>query len=118
MSNFPFNIDKYKYGEDADWNGSPLTLGEARNFADKILFWHTNNNLSDFSQSGDGFDDGVNDLAFGLVELLSDPNAIHRLMTTGKGVIKTMQLVLDSNTDHCKFLKEKLKKEFLISMKE
>ena len=94
MSNFPFNSDHYKYNE--EFNGCPLTIIEARNFADKILYWHTTNRTSDFSESGDGFDDGVNDLAYGLMDLLSDPNAIQRLQTVGEKVRERVVQVLKS----------------------
>ena len=92
MSNFPYNNDKYKYSEDV--NGSPMSANDMKSFADSILFWHTENNTSDFSQSGDGFDDGVNDLTWGLIELLSDPNAIKRLMTTGRQVRRDVKMVM------------------------
>lgn len=85
MSNFPYNNDKYKPFNEPP-NGTPITFDEMRNFADTILFWHTDNRTGDFSESGDGFWDGTIYLALGLLELLSDPNAIHRLMTTGREV--------------------------------
>lgn len=85
MSNFPYNNDKYRPMDEPP-NGTPVTFKEARAFADTILFWHTENRTGDFSQSGDGFWDGTVYLALGLLELLSDPNAIHRLMTTGREV--------------------------------
>lgn len=97
MSNFPYNNDRYIYiGNPPDGNppnGTPITFEEMRAFADTILYWHTENNTSDFSESGDGFWDGVNDLALGLLELLSDPNAIHRLKTTGREVKRQIEIV-------------------------
>jgi hypothetical protein len=95
MSNFPFNNDKYKYTDEV--NGSPLTFSEAISFADKILYWHVNENTSDFSQSSDGFDADANLLAFGLIELLSDPNAIKRIISTGENVKNSVRLLLDSH---------------------
>jgi hypothetical protein len=96
MSNFPYNNDRYKYiGNPPDGNppnGTPLTFQEMRAIADTILYWHTENDTSDFSQSGDGFWDGVNYLTLGLLELLSDPNAVHRLMTTGREVKRQVDL--------------------------
>lgn len=94
MSNFPFNNDKYKEADEV--NGSPLNIHEARSLAYKILFWHTNNRTGDFSESEDGFNDSVEDLSYGLLELLSDPNAIKRLMTTGREVEKTIDLLFES----------------------
>ena len=93
MSNFPYNNDRYDPDKVAV-NGSPLTLNEARGFADKILYWHTNERTADFSQSGDGFEEGVDELAFGLVELLSDPNAVKRLMSTGREVRRQVETAL------------------------
>jgi hypothetical protein len=89
MSNFPLNNDRYEHNENV--NGSPITMREAMEFSDKILYWHTDSSTSDFSQSGDGFDDGVRDLAYGLLELLSDPNAIKRIQTTGRQVKQTVR---------------------------
>lgn len=97
MSNFPYNNDRYEYNEDV--NGSPLTLAEARAWADKILYWHTNNDTADFSQSGDGFDEGVEDFAFGLLELFSDPNAVKRLKTTGKEVKAEVYLIYNTKVN-------------------
>jgi hypothetical protein len=97
MSNFPLNSDRYKYTNGEEFNGCPLTYNELAAFADKILYWHTNNNTSDFSQSGDGFDDGVRNLVFGLAELLSDPNAIKRLETTGREVKRAIDMIYQSD---------------------
>ena len=94
MSNFPFNNDGYKYIQEV--NGSPLKFSEARALADKVLYWHTNSDTADFTQSGDGFDSDTILLAFGLVELLSDPNAIKRLITTGKEVKSQVEMILNS----------------------
>jgi len=80
MSNFPFNNEKYEYGE--EYNGSPLTFDDACAFCDKVLFWHSNKDTSDWTQSSDGFDMNVRQMAWGLIDILSDPNAVARLITT------------------------------------
>lgn len=100
MSNFPHNNDKDRGDRDEEPNGTPLGFYEMRAFADKILFWHTNNRTGDFSESGDGFWDGVNYLTLGLLELLSDPNAIHRLMTTGQQVKRDIDVVTSLGDSH------------------
>jgi hypothetical protein len=112
MSNFPFNTDKYKYFDGSNWNGSPLNFDEARSLADTILFWHTTNETSDFTQSGDGFDENVVSLAFGLVELLSDPNMIHRITNTGRQIEEDVNTLWKVDNEHFNILKEKIKKEF------
>ena len=103
MSNFPFNNDKYS-DDYENFNGCPLTIFEARELADQILCWHTTNNTSDWTQSDDGFTANVNDLAFGFMELFSDPNAIKRLETTGEKVKERVVNAFEYEGDYWKKL--------------
>lgn len=93
MSNFPYNRDKYENGYDA--NGSPITFADAERWAGTVLDWHARGGTSDWSQSNDGHDQAILYLAWGLIELLSDPNAVHRLITTGKGTQESVRTMLE-----------------------
>lgn len=96
MSNFPYNHHKYSRIESA--NGSPLTYKKACKWADEILMWHTGADTDDWTQSSDGYDSNLRDLACGLMELFSDPGAVRRIMATGevtRGNIQTLMNIRD-----------------------
>ncbi len=117
MANFPFNQDKYEYSEKI--NGSPLTYKEAFILADKIMMWHSNNETSDWTQSNDGYDFAMENLLYGLVELLSDPNAIQRLEQTGEKVKENVKFIIKTDietvsniSDRWRNVKKYLSEEF------
>ncbi len=114
MANFPFNQDKYKYSNEI--NGSPLNYIEALNLADKIMMWHSNNDTSDWTESNDGYDYAVENLLYGLIELLSDPNAIQRLEQTGEKVKENVKFIVKTDTETISNISDRWKniKKYLI----
>lgn len=92
MSNFPYNHHKYNNTEGI--NGSPLNYQEARELADKILMWHSYIDTDDWTQSGDGHEWDVIQMAFGLMELFSDPGAVRRIIYTGETIRKHVETML------------------------
>lgn len=92
MSNFPYNKDRYS--DRGPVHGSPLTFEKAEGLAATVLDWHARLSTSDWSQSNDNHDVAIRLLAWGLIEMLSDPNAVKRLITTGKGVQESVKTVL------------------------
>ena len=91
---FPYNRQKYN-GPAHTVNGSPLTFGQALKFASGIRFWHgAIANTGSWSQSNSQAElDSVN-LALGLVEMLSDPGAVERLMMVGEVMRERIDTVL------------------------
>lgn len=86
MSNFPYNNEHYS-GPIELVNGSPITMRQALELASEIYTWHNiEKETSDWTQSHDGATEDITQLAWGLIELLADPGAIRRLITTGAGV--------------------------------
>lgn len=113
MANFPFNTDREHDEDDDNFNGCPFSYSDMVGLADQILFWHTEKSTGKFSHSGDGFDDGVKFLVFGLAELLSDPNSIHRLMTMGEAVKKEVEMLKNSrNVGNWDIAKKAVNKTF------
>jgi hypothetical protein len=97
MSSFPYNHHRYD-GPEHVANGSPLTYNKAREWADEILTWHSEMNTSDWTQSNAGHEWDVRNMAFGLMELFSDPGAVRRIMLTGEAVkenVKTLMAIKD-----------------------
>ena len=113
MSNFPFNSDEYAPSE--RYNGCPLTYKQAKELAHDVMHWHMEHSTSDFSQSNDGFEQNVSELALGLMELLADPNAVKRLQTTGKQVKDTVNMLMTSDE---KYLSKRTKTELMPILKK
>lgn len=101
MSNFPFNYHKYQ-GSDMGRkpNGSPLNWVEVRSLAENIRTWHSQNDTDDWTQSYDGTVEDIVHLALGLMEMLSDPGAVRRLIMSGSAVRKPVDILLKNITDN------------------
>lgn len=101
MSNFPYNHHKYSQADTT--NGSPLNLSQAKDLAYQLRMWHGTVDTDDWSESNDGAEHDVICLAFGLMELLSDPSAIRRLIMTGETVIDSCNTMLNSKINDIPF---------------
>ena len=94
MSNFPFNYHKYQSGNmGRKPNGSPLNWSEARALAEHIRTWHGLSDTDDWTQSFDGVTEDIIHLALGLMEMMSDPGAVRRLIMSGRAVRETVDLL-------------------------
>ena len=106
MGNFPYNTQKFSYAEQV--NGCPVQYDDVIGIAAAVRYWHGETaETDDWSQSSDSaFEDEVL-IAFGLMELLSDPGAVRRLITVGKSVRKSVDRLLYSTLDQEFFVKSK-----------
>lgn len=85
MSNFPYNHHKYSKAETI--NGCPINFTQARQLAYEIRYWHGEEmDTDDWSQNSDAGEEDVTHLALGLMDLLSDPGAVKRLIASGKDI--------------------------------
>jgi hypothetical protein len=65
-------------------NGSPISYNQARELAYDVRLWHGEfANTGDWSQSNDAGEQDVEYLTWGLIDLLSDPGAVGRLIDSG-----------------------------------
>lgn len=96
MSNFPYNHHKYSQAETI--NGCPFTYKQAKALAYEIRLWHGEMETDDWSQSYAGGEIDTTYLALGLMEMLSDPGAVNRLISTGENVKKKLDTLMNGSS--------------------
>ncbi len=97
MASFPYNSHEHVSYE---VNGCPIDYQQARELADTVRFWHGCIAKTDsWTQSSDGAEADITYMALGLMELLSDPGAVGRLIMVGEHVRVSVRNLLDMPDD-------------------
>jgi hypothetical protein len=95
MPNFPYN--HHRHNRSMSVNGCPISYKEARELAYQVQWWHIDMGTDSWTQSRDDATQDQIYLAFGLMEILSDPGAIRRLIMSGEVASRDTELLLNSD---------------------
>jgi hypothetical protein len=98
MSLFPYNLHKRNERVDGfwetQWQGSPIDFSEATQLADRIFTWHSNNKTDDWTESNDGADEDIRNIALGLISVLAEPSMVRIIATIGEQVQQSLHTIL------------------------